>query len=58
MIEMLRAVPRCGDATANKLLQQCRVSNMKRVGELSERQRNELIWFLPLTLTYHAASIG
>ncbi|HVG88044.1 MAG: integration host factor, actinobacterial type [Gaiellales bacterium] len=41
--DMLMAVPRLGRVRAAKLLAQCRISQSKTVGGLSERQRAELV---------------
>jgi len=41
--DMLMAVPRLGRVRASKLLAQCRISQSKTIGGLSERQRSELV---------------
>jgi hypothetical protein len=41
--DMLLAVPRLGRVRAGRLLTQCRISQSKTIGGLSERQRGELI---------------
>ena len=41
--DMLLAVPRLGRVRAAKLLGQCRISQSKTIGGLSERQRAELV---------------
>ena len=41
--DMLMAVPKFGRVKAARLLNQCRISQSKTVGGLSERQRAELI---------------
>jgi len=41
--DMLLAVPRLGRVRASKLLAQCRISQSKTIGGLSERQRGELV---------------
>ncbi len=43
VFDMLLAVPKYGRVKANRVLQQCRVSSVKTIGGLSERQRRELI---------------
>jgi hypothetical protein len=40
---MLLAVPRLGRVRAGRLLTQCRISQAKTIGGLSERQRGELV---------------
>ena len=40
---MLMAVPKFGRVKAARLLNQCRISQSKTVGGLSERQRTELV---------------
>ena len=40
---MLMAVPKFGRVKAARLLNQCRISQSKTVGGLSDRQRAELI---------------
>ncbi len=40
---MLMAVPKFGRVKAARLLNQCRISQSKTVGGLSDRQRHELI---------------
>ncbi len=41
--DMLLAVPRLGRVRASKLLAQCRISQSKTIGGLSDRQRGELV---------------
>jgi hypothetical protein len=41
--DMLVAVPRLGRVKVGRLLTQCRISQSKTVGGLSERQRTELL---------------
>jgi hypothetical protein len=41
--DMLMAVPRLGRVRVSKLLAQCRISQSKTIGGLSERQRSELV---------------
>jgi hypothetical protein len=41
--DMLVAVPRLGRVKVGRLLTQCRISQSKTVGGLSERQRGELL---------------
>ena len=41
--DMLLAVPRLGRVRAGRLLTQCRISQAKTIGGLSERQRGELV---------------
>jgi hypothetical protein len=41
--DMLVAVPRLGRVKVTRLLTQCRISQSKTVGGLSERQRGELL---------------
>ena len=43
VFDMLMAVPKFGRVKAARLLNQCRISQSKTVGGLSERQRTELI---------------
>jgi hypothetical protein len=43
VFDMLMAVPKYGKVKANRFLTQCRISQSKTLGGLSERQRNELI---------------
>jgi hypothetical protein len=43
VFDMLMAVPKFGRVKAARLLNQCRISQSKTVGGLSERQRNELV---------------
>ena len=46
VFDMLLAVPKFGRVKATRYLNQCRVSQSKTVGGLSERQRAELIALL------------
>ena len=46
VFDMLMAVPKFGRVKAARLLNQCRISQSKTVGGLSERQRAELVGFL------------
>jgi hypothetical protein len=41
--DMLMAVPRLGQVKATRVLTQCRISQSKTVGGLSDRQRAELL---------------
>jgi hypothetical protein len=43
VFDMLMAVPKFGRVKATRLLNQCRISQAKTVGGLSERQRTELV---------------
>ena len=43
VFDMLMAVPKFGRVKAARLLNQCRISQSKTVGGLSDRQRQELI---------------
>ncbi len=43
VFDMLMAVPKLGRVKAARFLNQCRISQSKTVGGLSERQRAELI---------------
>ena len=43
VFDMLMAVPKFGRVKASRFLNQCRISQSKTVGGLSERQRAELI---------------
>ena len=43
VFDMLVAVPKFGRVKATRFLNQCRISQSKTVGGLSERQRTELI---------------
>ena len=43
VFDMLMAVPKFGRVKASRLLQQCRISQSKTIGGLSDRQRQELI---------------
>jgi hypothetical protein len=43
VFDMLMAVPKFGRVKAQRLLNQCRISQSKTVGGLSDRQRQELI---------------
>ena len=43
VFDMLMAVPKFGRVKAARLLNQCRISQSKTVGGLSDRQRHELI---------------
>jgi hypothetical protein len=43
VFDMLMAVPKFGRVKAARFLNQCRISQSKTVGGLSERQRAELI---------------
>ena len=46
VFDMLMAVPKFGRVKAARLLNQCRISQSKTVGGLSDRQRAELIGLL------------
>lgn len=41
--ELLAAVPRCGPVKVARLLENCRISRVKRLGGLTQRQRDELL---------------
>ena len=43
VFDMLMAVPKFGRVKAARFLNQCRISQSKTVGGLSERQRSELV---------------
>ena len=43
VFDMLMAVPKFGRVKAGRLLNNCRISQSKTVGGLSDRQRHELI---------------
>src|SRR3972149_12254406 len=43
VFDMLMAVPKFGRVKAARLLNQCRISQSKTVGGLSERRRTELV---------------
>jgi len=43
VFDILMAVPKFGRVKAARLLNQCRISQSKTVGGLSDRQRGELI---------------
>jgi hypothetical protein len=43
VFDILMAVPKFGRVKAAKLLNQCRISQSKTVGGLSDRQRTELV---------------
>jgi hypothetical protein len=43
VFDMLMAVPKFGRVKAARLLNQCRISQSKTVGGMSERQRTELV---------------
>jgi hypothetical protein len=43
VLDILMAVPKFGRVKAARFLNQCRISQSKTVGGLSERQRTELI---------------
>ncbi len=46
VLDMLMAVPKFGQVKAKRYLTQCRISESKTVGGLSDRQRAELIGLL------------
>ena len=46
VFDMLMAVPKFGRVKAARFLNQCRISQSKTVGGLSERQRGELVGLL------------
>ncbi|MDQ4082641.1 MAG: hypothetical protein M3123_07105 [Actinomycetota bacterium] len=46
VIDILMAVPKFGRVKAGRFLNQCRISQSKTVGGLSERQRAELVGLL------------
>ncbi len=43
VFDILMAVPKFGRVKASRFLNQCRISQSKTVGGLSERQRTELV---------------
>ncbi|HZC13993.1 MAG TPA: integration host factor, actinobacterial type [Thermoleophilaceae bacterium] len=43
VVDILMAVPKFGRVKAARFLNQCRISQSKTVGGLSERQRSELV---------------
>ena len=43
VFDMLLAVPKLGRVRATRFLNQCRISQSKTVGGLTERQRSELL---------------
>jgi hypothetical protein len=43
VFDMLMAVPKFGRVKSQRMLNQCRISQSKTVGGLSDRQRQELI---------------
>jgi hypothetical protein len=43
VFDMLMAVPKFGRVKATRFLNQCRISQSKTVGGLSDRQRSELV---------------
>jgi hypothetical protein len=43
VLDILMAVPKFGRVKASRLLNQCRISQSKTLGGLSDRQRGELI---------------
>ncbi len=43
VLDMLMAVPKFGQVKAKRFLKECRISEAKTVGGLSDRQRAELI---------------
>ena len=43
VVDILMAVPKFGRVKAGRFLNQCRISQSKSVGGLSERQRSELV---------------
>lgn len=46
VFDMLLAVPKFGRVKATRFLNQCRISQSKTVGGLSDRQRTELVGLL------------
>ncbi len=46
VVDILMAVPKFGRVKAARFLNQCRISQSKTVGGLSERQRGELVSLL------------
>jgi hypothetical protein len=46
VFDMLMAVPKYGKVKATRFLNNCRISQGKTIGGLSERQRNELLELL------------
>jgi hypothetical protein len=47
VFDLLLAVPKYGRVKVNRILTHCRISPSKTIGGLSERQRNELVSYLP-----------
>jgi len=47
VFDLLLAVPKYGRVKANRILTQCRISPSKTIGGLSQRQRDELVSYLP-----------
>jgi hypothetical protein len=45
VVDVLMAAPKCGRVKSARIMEQCRVSQSKTVGGLSERQRTELLAF-------------
>lgn len=46
VIDLLLSVPKLGRVKVNTLLRQCRISPSKTLGGMSERQRDEIVFFL------------
>jgi hypothetical protein len=46
LFDLIFAMPKYGRVKINKILQQCRISPAKQVGELSTRQRTEIVSML------------
>jgi hypothetical protein len=46
VFDLLLAVPKYGRVKVNRILTHCRISPSKKIGGLSERQRNELVSYL------------
>jgi hypothetical protein len=55
VIDVLVAMPKTGRIKANARLKRCNVSPSKTLGDLSERQRNELVRGLPACVQRQAA---
>jgi len=47
VFDLLLAVPKYGRVKVNRILTHCRISPSKTIGGLSERQRGELVSYLP-----------
>ena len=47
VFDLLLAVPKYGRVKVNRILTHCRISPSKTIGGLSQRQRDELVSYLP-----------